>query len=78
MYLHIFGLCRGTKNKINAQLGDLENEISILTSKENDMLNECQNYARRLEEMQLENYKLSNEATRCFTKIVSILLYCHI
>nr|XP_014096129.1 augmin complex subunit dgt3 [Bactrocera oleae] len=76
-YVSLVEEMRGTKNKINAQLGDLENEISILTSKENDMLNECQNYARRLEEMQLENYKLSNEATRCFTKIQSPPLFIH-
>ncbi|XP_011181567.2 augmin complex subunit dgt3 [Zeugodacus cucurbitae] len=68
---------RGTKNKINSQLGDLENEISILTNKENDILNECQNNCRQLEEMQLENYKLCNEATRCFTKVQSPPLFIH-
>ncbi|XP_020716265.1 augmin complex subunit dgt3 isoform X2 [Ceratitis capitata] len=68
-YVNLVDDMRCTKNKINSQLGDLENEISILTNRESDLLSECQAKARQLEEMQRENLKLSNEATRCFTKI---------
>ncbi|CAD7015389.1 unnamed protein product [Ceratitis capitata] len=76
-YVNLVDDMRCTKNKINSQLGDLENEISILTNRESDLLSECQAKARQLEEMQRENLKLSNEATRCFTKIQSPPLFIH-
>ncbi|XP_036331212.1 augmin complex subunit dgt3 [Rhagoletis pomonella] len=68
---------RCTKIKINSELGDLENEISVLVNRENELLTECQTKTRQLEEAQRENYKLSNEATRCFSKIQSPPLFIH-
>ncbi|XP_054738284.1 augmin complex subunit dgt3 [Anastrepha obliqua] len=68
---------RCTKNKINSELGDLENEISILANRDIELLTECQRKTRQLEEMQRENTKLSNEATHCFTKFQSPPLFIH-
>ncbi|XP_067632452.1 augmin complex subunit dgt3 [Eurosta solidaginis] len=68
---------RCTKSKINSRLVDLENKITVVTNKENELLNDCQAKTRRLEELQRENNKLCNEATRCFTKMQSPPLFIH-
>ncbi|KAH8416448.1 hypothetical protein KR222_004474, partial [Zaprionus bogoriensis] len=66
-----------TKHSLNHRQIELEAAAGPLHSAERDVLIDCQNMARKVEELQRENCRLSEEAKRFFTAPQAPPLFMH-
>uniref|UniRef100_A0A1A9ZVI3 HAUS augmin-like complex subunit 3 N-terminal domain-containing protein n=1 Tax=Glossina pallidipes TaxID=7398 RepID=A0A1A9ZVI3_GLOPL len=68
---------RDIKQSLNADFSKLEEQFNLLVNKERNILSICQSKVKRLEELQSENFKKTNEVAKMFAKVQSPPLFMH-